>query len=419
MQRFWILPILLLVFIPSFAPAEQVISPDTEKAWGFFGHRRINRLAVFTLPAELAGFYKQNIEFITEHAVDPDKRRYATRFEAIRHYIDIDHWGEYPFAEVPRNWTDALMKYTEIGYIDSQKDSFQVFGKDLVDNLDGTLLFMGGAMASKINGLSQSRYRTYFQEKVLPQYYEEEWQLDCDQLKELLNQDFDCEKVYAVDHFSPYGVLPYNLVDFQRRLTDAFIKGDVERILRISTELGHYIGDAHVPLHTTENYNGQMTNQDGIHAFWESRLPELYADQQYDFFVGPASYIEDPNSYYWDVVLTSHSHLDSVLAIEKDLSETFPRDKQYCYEDRLNRTIRTQCKEYAAAYHQRLGGMVEARMRATIQAVGSAWYTAWVDAGKPNVRKLGQLEQNPLIAKKSKELDELYSSGESKGRKHE
>ena len=46
----------------------------------------------------------------------------------------------------------------------------------------------------------------------------------------------------------------------------------------------YYVGDAHVPLHTTENYNGKMTGQKGIHGFWESRLPEINADN-YNFFV--------------------------------------------------------------------------------------------------------------------------------------
>ena len=52
--------------------------------WGFWAHRRINRMAVFTLPPEMIAFYKKNIEYLTEHAVDPDKRRYATRHEAAQ-----------------------------------------------------------------------------------------------------------------------------------------------------------------------------------------------------------------------------------------------------------------------------------------------------------------------------------------------
>ena len=65
-------------------------------------------MAVFTLPSELMGFYKKHLDFITEEAVAPDKRRYASKFEAVRHYIDLDHWGEAPFDSLPRNWLDAL-----------------------------------------------------------------------------------------------------------------------------------------------------------------------------------------------------------------------------------------------------------------------------------------------------------------------
>ena len=75
--------------------------------WGFFGHRRINRMATFTLPPEMMVLYRPNIDYLTEHAVDPDKRRYATKHEAVRHYIDIDHWGEYPFDDIPTSLISA------------------------------------------------------------------------------------------------------------------------------------------------------------------------------------------------------------------------------------------------------------------------------------------------------------------------
>ena len=62
----------------------------------------------------MIGFYKQHLEFITEHSVDPDKRRYATKHEGPRHFIDIDHWSKDPFNVVPRQWTDALLKYADV-----------------------------------------------------------------------------------------------------------------------------------------------------------------------------------------------------------------------------------------------------------------------------------------------------------------
>ena len=92
----------------------------TIQKWGFFGHRRINRMAVFTLPPEMIVFFKRKIEYITEHAVDPDKRRYASRFEAILSniitvftifaglafviYFVIGASLGSPAAKIPANW---------------------------------------------------------------------------------------------------------------------------------------------------------------------------------------------------------------------------------------------------------------------------------------------------------------------------
>ena len=412
------LSILLLVFLMlPFQQNANYYSSSTPE-WGFFGHRRINRLAVFTLPSDLIPFYKENIEFITEHAVDPDKRRYATKHEAVRHYIDIDHWGTFPFDNVPRDWTGALMKYTELSVVDSQGDTLQLFGENIHQIEGERLYFVEGLLAEEVGELSTKDYRKFFIENIQANYYDDEWPVDCEILSDLLGVNLDCVSSYAVDHFSEYGILPYNLLRMQNRLTDAFLDRDAKRIMRYSAEFGHYIGDAHVPLHTTTNYNGQLTNQDGIHAFWESRLPELFADNSYDFFVGQAEYISNPQEYFWDIVLTSHSYVDSVLAIEKNLSETFPRDQQYCFEERLGRMIRTQCEEYANAFHEALEGQVEARMRASVLAIGSVWYTAWVDAGQPDLDFDAQaLDERAL--KELEELEQAFRSGESKGRKHE
>lgn len=385
--------------------------------WGFWGHRRINRMAVFTLPPEMISFYKKHIEYITEHAVDPDKRRYATRHEAVRHYIDIDHWGTYPFDNIPRDWVGVLAKFTDVYGINTKGDTIQLLGKANWEHIDHTNDF--GMV--QLNEAVKKQYRTFVAQEILPIYYEDEWPLDCTKLGEALNVDLnalDCKTCFGIDRFSPYGILPYHLPKAHRRLTEAFQQGNVPAILRISAEIGHYIGDAHVPLHTTENYNGQLTNQVGIHAFWESRIPELFADREYDFFVGPAKYIENANTYFWDAVLTSHQSVEQVLAIERELSQTFPQDQQYCYEERLNLTIRTQCQAYAKAYTERMEGMVEERMRSSILAIGSAWYSAWVDAGQPDLNKLDTPELSKREQKQLKELEEAFQKGSIKGRVH-
>src|SRR5471030_2386978 len=81
-------------------------------SWGFYAHYLINRLAVFTLPKAMAGFYKSNIEYITAHAISADKRRYVDSTEAPHHFLNADHYGKKPFDVIPQNWVDAVVKYS-------------------------------------------------------------------------------------------------------------------------------------------------------------------------------------------------------------------------------------------------------------------------------------------------------------------
>ena len=79
-------------------------------SWGFFAHQRINNLAIFTLPNGMIGFYKQHQEYITGHAVDPDKRRYMDTLEAPRHYLDVENY-EQDVDSIPAKWDLALLRY--------------------------------------------------------------------------------------------------------------------------------------------------------------------------------------------------------------------------------------------------------------------------------------------------------------------
>jgi hypothetical protein len=371
--------------------------------WGFFGHRLINRVAVYTVPSEMMGWYKPYIDYLSDHAIDPDKRRYATKHEAVRHYIDLDHWGTLPFDHVPRQWDKVLALNIEL---------FTITAKDTV--------FLLRALPHEFWHDSVSDYRPRLQlvrSYYLRQYYEDVATIQCDSLR-VLFPSIGCKGgvVYMREVFSQYGIVPYHLQAMQRRLTQAFSTNNLEQVMRISAEIGHYIGDACVPLHTTSNYNGQLTDQVGIHAFWESRIPELFAVEEFDMVVGAASYIEDPAAYFWNLVLDSHRDVERVLGLEKELSRSFPSDKQYCFEDRLNQNIRTQCAEYAKAYHVAMDKMVEDRFRTAIKAVGDSWYTAWIDAGQPPSPPSKQISKRTT---EDEDLDKAVQSGKSIGREHD
>jgi hypothetical protein len=284
-------------------------------------------MAVFTLPENMISFYKKNINYIEEHAVDPDKRRYAVKEEAPRHFIDVDHYGKNPFDSVPQNWFDAVKKFSE-------------------------------------------------------------------------------------DTLQTYGIVPWHVLRVTGWLTEAFKKKDFHRILHLSADLGHYIGDAHVPLHCTENYNGQLTNQVGIHGFWESRIPEIYGDE-YDFFAGKAEYIDNPSKKIWGIIKDSYGALDSVLLFEKQLSEKFSPDRKHAFEEKGKTTVKVYSREYTAAYNELLSGMVERRMQQSIIDVGSFWYTAWKNAGEPDLTGIENIQVPDSVKQQLEEEDKMWRSGKA------
>ncbi|MGC1241776.1 MAG: zinc dependent phospholipase C family protein [Chryseosolibacter sp.] len=300
--------------------------------WGFFAHERINRLAVFTLPPEMIGFYKKHIAYLERSAVNPDKRRYVVPEEAPRHYLDADHYGDSALTVLPHDWREAVTRYSE-------------------------------------------------------------------------------------DTLQAYGILPWHIDAMYHRLRDAFLVKDPAEILRISAELGHYISDAHVPLHTTENYNGQLTGQEGIHGFWESRLPEIFSEE-YNFFVGKAQYMPYPQDAAWEIIASTHKLVDRVLSEEKKLGLRY-EEKKYAFETRGTLTVKVYAVEYARDYHTVLDGMIEEQMRASVKAIGDIWYTAWVDAGQPDLRKLIDYKPTEAELQKNREALTEWKKNRVKVRAHE
>ncbi len=238
-----------------------------------------------------------------------------------------------------------------------------------------------------------------------------------DGLKEVPHRWDSAVSKYSEDTLLSYGIVPWHTYRVYHWLRKAFEEKNLDAILRHSADLGHYIADANVPLHTTENYNGQLTHQHGIHGFWESRLPELYS-KNYDFFVGRANYIPDVQEYIWTAIEKAHLAKDSVLLLEQKLNEETKPGKKYSYETRGATNVKVYSKPYSYKYHMLLNGMVERRMRASIKMIGDIWYTAWADAGQPELSELLTLD---LTDKEKRKLNEDKTKWESrtvKSREH-
>jgi len=274
-------------------------------AWGFFGHRKINEIAVYSIPKPLFGFYKYHIQYMVAHSTDPDMRRYVLDNEACKHFLDGDYYEHaVPFDTLPKQYKSAILKYTE-------------------------------------------------------------------------------------DTIHKHGIVPWQIIIVVNHLTEAFKQKDISRILKLSADLGHYVGDCHVPLHATSNYNGQKTGQKGIHALWESRLTELYFDE-FDLFVGQGVYLQQISKKVWEAFEGSFALVDSVLKIERSISKHFKESRKYTWEKRGNVMTKVYSFTFCQEYNDSLHGMVENRMRKSIELLSSLIYTAWINAGQPD------LEQMPI-----------------------
>ncbi len=278
-------------------------TPMSTDEWGFFGHKKINELAIYSLPNEMIGFYKAHSKEIIAWSVAPDQRRYVIEEEGAKHYIDLDLYDSFP---LPKYWNQAVEKYGE-------------------------------------------------------------------------------------DYLRERGIVPWNTFFVYHRLVKAMAAKDYKRIIKVSADLGHYVADAHVPLHTTSNYNGQFTGQLGIHAFWESRLPELYFER-YDLFSERAAYIKDVQGELWQTIDESNAMLQSILKLDSALTQELGEDKKYAFMQRGKRVIRMPSEYYSQKYNDLAGGQVELRMRKAIFRVSSLWFSAWVDAGQPVLDELAVVE---------------------------
>ncbi len=220
---------------------------------------------------------------------------------------------------------------------------------------------------------------------------------------------------YSSAFFFVNGKLPWYIQDVMVKLTDAFKHKRKNEILFLAADLGHYIGDAYMPLHASANHNGTLTNHKGAHSMFESHLPEIFGDG-YNYNVGQATYVDDVQKETWRIVIASNKAADTLLKADRDLTKKFDADQIFekdafsqIKNNMYNEPVHTD--RYVRAYHAQLNGMVERQLRGAIKTTASYWYTAWVNAGKPN---LSELDTRELTLQNTKYLSQeltLYKKG--------
>ena len=265
--------------------------PLSAAAFGFAAHRLAHDKAIGTLPPPLRELFAGNAAYLREHAIDPDLWAISgVPGEGPNHYLNLDAFGAYPFAEIP---------------------------------------------------LSEAEHRALQGKKA-----------------------------------SEQGRVPWRVGEVYRELVAAFQSGDPARVLERAAVLGHYVEDSHVPLHSLVNYDGQLTDQKGVHGRWETEMFERF-ERQIERAVLPAAAerIQDPVASIFSVLRESFAGGQETLAADRevagtlDLAET-PEDDRY--DD-----------GYYSRFFEREEERFVARLTSAAHLVGSLWYSAWDEAGRP------------------------------------
>jgi hypothetical protein len=198
--------------------------------------------------------------------------------------------------------------------------------------------------------------------------------IDIDFYKEFLDGQMimsrdSLEKIYDETTVTKQGILPWATEDTYKELVEAFKKCEMDDIILYASDLAHYVGDGHQPMHETVNYNGQLTDQKGIHSRYESEMIDdnLKAIES-SFVKQTPSYIKDVRSYIFDYIYESNSYLEVLLSADKSASE---------------KTGGSFNKEYYRLMWFKTKYVTVSEFNSAALSLASLIYSAWKDAGKP------------------------------------
>jgi len=162
------------------------------------------------------------------------------------------------------------------------------------------------------------------------------------------------------------GILPWASIASYDSLESCFKRRDWIKAKVFAADLGHYVADGHMPLHITNNYDGKLTGNSGIHSFYESGMLNTYGSQ-ITFSGDSASLIANTDSFIFNYIYSNYSYVDSVLQA-----------------DTYARTIgATGTAAYNQALWSKTGAFTTKLMKNASYSFASLFYTAWYNAGRP------------------------------------
>jgi hypothetical protein len=167
------------------------------------------------------------------------------------------------------------------------------------------------------------------------------------------------------------GTVPWRIEEVYQELVSAFRQKDTDAILHHSAWLGHYVGDAHVPFHATENYDGQLTGQPKIHAYFEAELLTLI----------------DPKAIHPEPARQTHQPPHELAFAW--LQESYADVKPLLDADAAHGGKNGPEGRDLAGFAQTARPIAVDRLTKAASRLASLWYSAWLEAGRPGLPAAG------------------------------
>jgi hypothetical protein len=182
-----------------------------------------------------------------------------------------------------------------------------------------------------------------------------------------INQNFDSLVAqHGYSFVTDQGILPWTILVTIDSLQNAFENRNWEKAKLFASDLGHYVGDAHMPLHLTKNYNGQLTNQYGVHGRYESNMINRYSNLlQYEG--DTLVYVEDLSDFVFQFIYVNYLYVDSLLSADLAAKSVAGSYNDTYYEELWNLTENFTVKLFKGASNK----------------MANLFYTAWINAGSP------------------------------------
>src|SRR5947207_10458386 len=123
---------------------------------------------------------------------------------------------------------------------------------------------------------------------------------------------------FGVFTLSRLGRLPFREEELFGSLVRAFVqagKGNTvgkDEAYLFSAAAAHYLQDATQPLHASHNYDGQLTDQRGVHVRFEAELFERF-ESRLTLTPAPPKAFPSARDFAFDLLLASHQPVEALL----------------------------------------------------------------------------------------------------------